>query len=339
MGYYVTAYKKCNVSYTNMSIEDIIKVKESVRGQKVTFITETLYSVFQMPCPPVLRYGECSRVPDDISTWYTTFRIPKRSGGYREIKAPIDSLKIAQRAILRHMQNQAKILEHQAAYGFVKHRNCKQALEIHKANHSRWFLKLDFHNFFPSFTADILVEQLRKNAAIHYYSPATVAEIIHYCTDSDNKLVQGAPTSPYLANIAMIPFDHALQNYCREQHLVYTRYADDILISGRKSFDWRAVRHTVNVLLETHGYTGFTLAQDKTRYGNFNGANWNLGMMYNNNFDITVGHEAKHTMKVIAHKWNTLSEEDKQHWKGVFAYYKYIEPEYFSQERFNVIQN
>lgn len=289
--------------------------------------------------PEGLRQGiplEHSHNHANKSQCYKTFRIPKRSGGVREIKAPIDALKKAQKAVYKYFSEDLHILEHECAYGFVKRRNCKASLNVHKANNSRWFLKLDFHNFFPSFDTQLLVQQLMCNANIAKFHANNLEDFLYLCTDENGKLVQGSPSSPYLANIAMISFDHAFSKYCAEHHLVYTRYADDMLISSAHAFDWRAI---VNVVLETLnalGYTGLSLAADKTRYGNFNGANWNLGLMYNNQFDITVGHRNKRLFKVIAHKWDTLTPEEQVHWRGVFNYYKYIEPEYFTQERFNI---
>ena len=60
--------------------------------------------------------------------------------------------------------------------------------------------------------------------------------------------------------------------------------------------------------------------------------------MYNKDMDITVGHEAKHNLKIIAHNWESVPEQDKPHFVGLLSYYKSIEPDYFSQERFNVIR-
>ena len=43
---------------------------------------------------------------------------------------------------------------------------------------------------------------------------------------------QGAPTSPILSNIIFRPVDEKISNYCNNNHLTYTRYADDITVSG-----------------------------------------------------------------------------------------------------------
>jgi len=48
----------------------------------------------------------------------------------------------------------------------------------------------------------------------------------------DNCLPQGAPTSPYLSNIFAREIDVRLSKYLWKRKLYYTRYSDDITISG-----------------------------------------------------------------------------------------------------------
>ncbi len=60
-------------------------------------------------------------------------------------------------------------------------------------------------------------------------------------------LPQGAPTSPALANIICRDLDADLLEYCLKNELRYTRYADDITISGQvvNTCIIRDARHTV----------------------------------------------------------------------------------------------
>lgn len=371
--YYITAYKnKTPVQgYTNP--EQVLDALSANKSHKKTFLVESPNMLRYTPKRTFINLGRmllcsgCNVQPirtdsrhtdyilkatiDDVveslnlseclshmckTNWYKTFNIPKRSGGVRTIKAPVAVLKQAQKAIYKYLSEELGIIEHECAYGFVKGRNCKTSLKIHQDNHSRWFLKIDFHDFFPSFTTEVLMRQLRYNAGIEKFISTDLEKYLYVCTGADGRLVQGSPSSPYLANIAMIPFDYAFDEYCKEHNLIYTRYADDILVSSAYTFNWQGVKQTVLELLSRLGYDGFSLSEDKTRYGNFNGANWNLGLMYNNQFNITVGHENKRLLKVIAHKWNTLTPEEQEHWRGIFNYYRYIEPEYFAQERFSI---
>ena len=60
-------------------------------------------------------------------------------------------------------------------------------------------------------------------------------------------------------------------------HYVYTRYADDILISSKSNFNWQELVNTLKGVLQPQ----FTIKDEKTRYGSTAGRNWNLGLMVN----------------------------------------------------------
>ena len=68
---------------------------------------------------------------NDYGSMYETFRIPKRTGGYREICAPNEELKRLQQTILHTCTHSMKYIPHNAVHGFTAHRNCKTALEVH----------------------------------------------------------------------------------------------------------------------------------------------------------------------------------------------------------------
>ena len=348
MAYYFTQYVK--IPNVGTDIDALSAQLKEKAGQKITFKAEAICWMPDKYRPKRYEQVVTDAIGDSrthapnaetIKGMYTTFRIPKRSGGYRTIKAPNDALKVQQRNVVKYFKKDLLCLEHNCAYGFVEHRNCKDSLEVHQRNNSRWFLKLDFKDFFPSFNYECLMHKFRQIPNLQQAMQMTedsaineIAQMVILCTDENGTLVQGAPSSPYLANIAMIPFDYAVYDMCRKERLVYTRYADDILISSKYQFDWVRITELIKQLLVSLEYPNLHLSYDKTRYGSSNGANWNLGMMYNQDLNITVGHEHKHTMKVIAHKWDSLTQEEQQHWKGVMTYYRSIEPEYFSQERF-----
>ena len=259
---------------------------------------------------------------------YKTFQIPKRSGGMREICAPEDKLKELQSQILKIITKDMKFLPHNAAHGFTRKRNCKTSLEVHRAHGSRWFLKLDIKDFFPNTTEEVLRKSMSKVYPFCCMHADLKEALIKVCT-KDGATPQGAPTSPLLTNMVMVPKDVKITKYCKEHGLVYTRYADDILISSRVSFDWQQVQKDISEML---GY--YVIKEEKTRYGSFNGRNWNLGLMYNNKFEITVGHKKKQLVKNMIHNYMTKEEQHTyETWYkllGIVGYCAYIEPQYFT---------
>jgi len=265
----------------------------------------------------------------DTSSLYKTFQIPKRSGGMREICAPVSILKDMQSKILEEFSKKLKFLPHNAAHGFTKKRNCKTSLDVHRAHKSRWFLKLDIKDFFPNTTEEVLRKAIKTVYPFCMMSQRAVDLLIKICT-LNGATPQGAPTSPLLTNMVMVEKDVAITKYCREHDLVYTRYADDILISSRVDFDWKDVQAHVQELLGE-----YQVKEEKTRYGSFNGRNWNLGLMYNNDYKITVGHKKKQLVKNMLHNYNTKEEQHTiENWYkliGIVGYCNYIEPQYFSK--------
>ena len=265
----------------------------------------------------------------DFSDKYETFHIPKASGGVREITAPLPDLRYAQREALKIITKQCKFLPHNAAHGFTKNRNPKTALQVHQANKSKWFLKMDIKDFFPSCTSAALRNILSKVYPFYQLDNIYRIALVALAT-KDGRLPQGSPLSPLLANMIMIPVDIALTEYCKENKLIYTRYADDIMISSREHFNPGTTLVIVQELLEQHG---FNLNHDKSRYGSSAGRNWNLGLMYNEAGDITVGHQKKKLVKNMVHNFTTKPEEQTQENKykllGIVGYCAYIEPDYF----------
>lgn len=263
---------------------------------------------------------------DDINTMYHTFSIPKRSGGYREICAPDDELKIKQVEILNALKKLCPY-PHECAHAYTEERSPKTAMEKHIANNSHWYLKIDISSFFPSCTIELVMDKLNQVYPFYKLNTKSKAIIKKYCF-KDGALPQGAPTSPYLSNIIMIPFDYELTSYCLDKGYVYTRYADDIIISSYEKFNWNEVVDYIESII----YSGLNINKNKTRFGNASGQNWNLGLMVTPN-KITVGNQRKRRMKQALYNYKKNSESfslnDLQILLGELQYIISIEPDIY----------
>lgn len=276
---------------------------------------------------------------EDKSTLYRSFRIPKRSGGLRPIDAPNDELMIALRELKMLLEKKFFASYHTSAFAYVPGRSTIDAVKRHQQNKSRWFLKLDFHNFFGSSTHDFVVAQIKKIFPFsEIYKRADgereLNKALSLCFLRDG-LPQGTPISPMLTNLFMIPIDHDIARSAREfsPHLVYTRYADDIILSSDLSFKWSDAQKMVVDIAAKYN-APFTLNTEKTRYGSSAGRNWNLGVMLNKDNQITIGHSKKKMFKVMVFSFMnddrngvTWSVDDVQHLLGLISYYKMVEKE------------
>ena len=177
------------------------------------------------------------------SSLYHSFYIPKRHGGLRQINAPKEELMLALRELKLLFETRLFASYHTSAFAYIFGRCTVDAVKRHQQNNSRWFLKLDFHDFFGSTTPEFLMLQL--STIFPYNEIVKSVQGKKELTDAlslcflNGGLPQGTPISPLLTNLMMIPFDHAVAKEMREHspHICYTRYADDILLSSDLAFE------------------------------------------------------------------------------------------------------
>ena len=191
-------------------------------------------------------------------TEYKTFRIPKRTHGFREINAPLPELKTDLKYISNLLTNYLGILSHDSAWAYIPGRDVVHAMKEHAKNKSRWYLKLDLHDFFGSCNKEFIIKQLKKIypfAALTTYTDEILNNIADLAT-KDNGLPQGTPLSPTLTNLIMVEFDYKINNILKNmagkeielQKYIYTRYADDIIISAKNKFDYNKIVIAINIL-------------------------------------------------------------------------------------------
>jgi len=159
---------------------------------------------------------------------YRTFRIPKRSGGFRTIEAPNAELKLKQTELLNKLYK--KIPVSPFCYGGVKNRNIVTNAMHHVKQTAVG--SVDISNCFPSVTKQSFIKACNQDK-IFENEPDLFKQVLDLCFYNDH-LPQGAPTSPYLLNIFLRKFDWHMGSYCTKRKFTYTRYFDDITISYNK---------------------------------------------------------------------------------------------------------
>jgi len=266
---------------------------------------------------------------------------------YRRIDAPNAELKKALNSlkdILEDTLSQGELASyHTAAFAYIKGRSTIDAVKKHQQNESRWFAKFDFSNFFGNTTPEFVMQSFRNifpfsQLLNNVYNREVFEKCIKLCF-LNGGLPQGTPISPFITNVMMIPIDFQLFNTLRkhDKKFVYTRYADDIIISSRYDFNVKELEITINSVLQGHN-APFQLNADKTRYGSYAGRNWNLGVMLNQNHDITVGYKNRKKFRAACYQYilakranNPWDLSEVQHFAGILSYYKMVEKDYFTQ--------
>lgn len=266
---------------------------------------------------------------------YYQFRIPKASGGTRLIEAPDGDLKELQKDIADAIQNNYRVLPHNAAYAYTRGRCAYDALVTHQRSNARWFLKLDIKDFFPSITKEVLRDKIPEVYPLNWLPEDNLDKLVDIATNEHNVLPQGSPLSPLLSNLILLEFDLRLSNKLRRfdfQTYTYTRYADDLLISCPYTFKYQDIIDLVEEIFRDLDLP-FRINHGKIRYASKAGRNWNLGLMYNKDQQITVGTKRKKELHSLVNSFITEFPWDIQSTQeliGKLGYLKNVEPEYYS---------
>lgn len=161
-------------------------------------------------------------------SFYRTFKIRKRSGGSRQLSAPYPSLLKAQQWINDNILQTRELPN--CVTGFRSGYSILDNARMHAGRDK--LVKLDIENFFPSIDFRRVMFIFRQLG----YSVKVSFLLSKLCT-LNNKLPQGAATSPALSNIICSKMDKRFYGLCKKNRLRYTRYADDIAISGKSISD------------------------------------------------------------------------------------------------------
>jgi len=159
-----------------------------------------------------------------MDTNYTTFEIKKRSGGTREIRAPISALKILQEKLCYILQLIYRV--RRPVHGFAIGRSIVSNASPHVGK--SFVLSVDIEDFFPSINFGRVRGMFM---AAPYDVPERAATVLAQLCCYDNQLPQGAPTSPVVSNMVCGKLDSELHRLARRNRCVYTRYADDLTFS------------------------------------------------------------------------------------------------------------
>ncbi|WP_341365449.1 reverse transcriptase family protein [Yoonia sp. BS5-3] len=197
--------------------------------------------------------------------------LAKKRGGHRLIEAPKQRLKTLQRQILRGILDHVPV--HDAAFGFVRGRNCLDAAARHAGE--EMVICYDLQNFFPSIRGARILGIFRSLG----YPQAVARQLTGLCTTRtpsrivrrmeqnerldycETHLPQGAPTSPALANLVAYRLDLRLAALGSGLGAQYSRYADDLTFSGGRGISGTLLHLVPQILIDE----GFVMQAGKKR--------------------------------------------------------------------------
>ncbi|MBD3842320.1 MAG: translation initiation factor IF-2 N-terminal domain-containing protein, partial [Campylobacterales bacterium] len=167
---------------------------------------------------------------------YQVFKIPKKSGGEREIYSPSKGLKYILKTL--NIIFQALYKPQSVAHGFLPNRSVVTNAKLHV--NKNYVYNIDLENFFPNIHQARIWKRLQhppfnlngKRIEIANLLANLVCFQYEKSSNEKNFLPQGAPTSPMLSNIICHRLDKKLLELAKAYNVKYTRYADDMTFSS-----------------------------------------------------------------------------------------------------------
>lgn len=226
-------------NFKNMnSLHDLVELINIVNGM--------LYPGYANLKPVKLKSITYYSNPKLASKSYSVFDVPKKTGGKRQIHAPVNGLKHIQQTLAVILQC---IFEpHPAAKGFVAGKAITDNAKPHIGKN--YVFNIDLKDFFPSVDKPRFWKRLqyppfnlnketgRLEIANRLAGLCFTEMDVERNIDNQWQIVnldvlpQGAPTSPVITNIIAERLDKRLSGLAKRFGCTYTRYADDITFSS-----------------------------------------------------------------------------------------------------------
>lgn len=250
----------------------LIKYSQNLASQDLPIIFDIYHLAYMIGIPP---YRLINMIRDrDIL--YNTYKVRKKSGGFRWIMSPNEDLKNIQNWILHNILEKNNISD--SANAFVKGKSIVSNAKNHIGK--ELILNIDLYRFFDTITENRvfgLIKKLGYTEKLSY----DIARLL--CVKAPNSywkeikkenrlkkkfikskpgiLPQGAPTSPIISNIISQNLDKAFIAYCAKCNIEYSRYADDLSFSGKRD-DMVSLSAIKKIIRQQ----GFTINIKKTKY-------------------------------------------------------------------------
>lgn len=242
--------------------------------QKYYYIFKEYFSV-----PPAyfdgLYYTICSK-----EELYRKSREPKKNGGFREIHAPCEALKLIQRKLHKYFST-IEIDDNLFAYreGGSPIKNAISHVKDNKG--PEWMLKMDLKNAFPSVDAPLLQIVLRailiENDKLQEEFDSFIGfdrnfdefiKILISLVTHNERLTQGAPSSPSLLNLSLtyLGIISEIKSLCQKHGVNFSVYSDDFVFTSNTKIS-KNFRKDITVIIEGMGF--FEVNPEKTMLSNF----------------------------------------------------------------------
>jgi RNA-directed DNA polymerase len=176
-----------------------------------------------------VRPRELDHILDRLQYYYRPKTRRKPDGKVRTLYVPHGKLKEIQKSIKAEILD--KVSWASTVHGGVRRRSILTNARAHVGQ--AVVFTMDVKDCFPSIGPERV---LRIFKSMGFEDEAS--DVLTILTTWKFQLPQGAPTSTALANLALAPIDARISGLAADQGFSYTRYVDDITVSG----GWRLLK-------------------------------------------------------------------------------------------------
>ena len=233
-----------------------------------------------------------------MQTEFTIKKIPKGKS-FRTLYIPSPEYK-------NHLKNKLPLLleryflfegDKRFCHSFLPGRNCVTNAIRHVG--FAYNISLDIQDFFDAITPEHVSNKISR-------------ELIQDCF-IDGAPRQGLPTSPLIANIAMIDIDNEIVASISKltSEFVYTRYADDICVSFNQKQYLHQSKYLITNLLNRHG---FRVNNKKTTYQSLKNGRLVITGIAVDKAGVHATRKTRRKMRAAEHQGNESSYRGLNEW-------------------------
>jgi RNA-directed DNA polymerase len=262
---------------------------------------------------------------------YKTYEIPKRNGGARLISQPARELKTLQRVLTS--QFLCKLPVHESAMAYREGISIRHNALAHAKNGP--IFKFDFEEFFPSIRASDWAVYCEKENLLREPRDLWLSTNILFHRRSGGRLslAIGAPSSPCLSNILMKHFDDAISQAVAKDKVTYTRYADDLTFSAKRTGFLNGVEDALRRTIRSVKNPALKLNEAKTVRATKKYKRFVTGLVLANDGQVSIGHSRKRAVRVAMYQYlqGKLDIKEQMELAGMLAFINDVEPAFLSR--------
>jgi len=264
---------------------------------------------------------------------YKEYSIPKKTGGVRTIAQPARATKYLQYWLMENVFNKLKV--HRAAVAYQPGSSIKKNAEYHSNN--SYIAKFDFKNFFPSIKGEDVKCHLEKSFR-NKLSENDMNDIVRIsCIQSKGRkglsLSIGAPCSPVLSNSILYELDYKIVEWCSENNIRYTRYADDLVFSTNTQGLTFSIEPYIRGVVKGIEYPSLRFNKKKTTQLSKKHQRRVTGLILTNDGGVSIGRSRKREISSLIHKYKIgqLPPDEVFRLQGLIGFSKGVEPQFVSR--------